>query len=469
MLGEAFSAIGTAFSSRFVLGQFFPLFVVLTSNLLLACLYIWGLEPSLAYAKDHLQIASLTTAIGLVATVSCAIAFTISPLVNALERVLEGDIFRGKTRAQMLADLVTKVKDESGDVKARRDAEAKTNRVCKETAEAILPLRKAKVEPPAEKPGRLQAALAWLEGTLLEGAFKQGDVAGTSTPAAPAPPLSDEEKKEGKAKTATAAQDVKLLENAQADLENAIWDATIASNPLWTDIQKLMQTFVACMTAANASVLALREPGALAKKYDITIASFASTQQRAKTLVALQHSVAKNKFEQNFNVLNPKPTRFGNLRAALESYPRRAFGVDYDFLWPRILLVIGKDDPNGGLLDQRRAQLDFTLLMMLLTGLSFAAWIVGLSFTDRNLWRFFSVLIAAPVAIWLFYEIAIAAQRSFTELAKGCFDRYRFDLLTALHVPAPKDDADERDLWNRVAGLSAGFRLNGALKLDGKP
>jgi hypothetical protein len=466
MLGEAFSAIGTAFSSRFVLGQFFPLFVVLTANLLLVCLYIWGFEPSLAYAKDHLQIASLTTAIGLVATVSCAIAFTISPLVNALERVLEGDIFRGKTRAQMLADLVAKVKAKSGAVKACRDAEAKTNRVCKETADAIMPLRKAKVEPPAEKPGPLHAALAWLEGTLLGGEPKKGD--GAETPA-PAPPLTDEEKKEEEAKTAIAHQDVKLLEKAQADLENAIWDATIASNPLWADIQKLMQTFVACMVTANKSVLALREPGALAKKYDITIASFASTQQRARTLVALQHSVAKSKFEQNFDVLNPKPTRFGNLRAALESYPRRAFGVDYDFLWPRILLVIGKDDPNGGLLDQRRAQLDFTLLMMLLTGLSFAAWIVGLSFTDRNLWRFFSVVIAAPVAIGLFNEIAIAAQRSFTELAKGCFDCYRFDLLTTLHVPPPKDDADERDLWNRVAGLSAGFRLNGALKLDGKP
>jgi hypothetical protein len=59
---------------------------------------------------------------------------------------------------------------------------------------------------------------------------------------------------------------------------------------------------------------------------------------------------------------------------------------------------------------------------------------------------------------FLFYTIALAAQRSLTETAKAAFDRYRFALLKALNAPLPKNDVAERETWRQLAGLAAGYR-----------
>ena len=444
MLGEAFSAVGTAFSSRFLLGQFFPVFIFLAANLLLACVYIWGIEPSLTYAKDHLQIASLTTVTGLVATIACAVAFTIAPLVGALE----GAFFVGKLRERLLTDVTNSAAATKQVVDGRRSDQVLVNQTCDATRLAIPPLAQPIIAaPPAapdpHPPSGLFSWRPWLRHVDRQSA--------AATPQPPDPA-------DIAANTEAARVALNDLKNQQRTLDDLIDDESRSRKPDWKNVCAQMTVVITAMTTAQAALSAIDATPGDRKTYSVLQTDFIGSQERAKKRVARQFSEVASEHLLDVDPDNLKPTRFGNLKAALEAYPVRVYSVDFDYLWPRLLLVIAKDDPNSGLLDQRRAQLDFTLLAMLLVMIAFIGWLIGLLATDDVIWRFPIVAAAAPVTMWLFYEIALAAQRSFTELAKGFFDRYRFALLKVMHATLPVDPDAERLLWKNLAGAAAGYR-----------
>jgi len=90
MLETAFTQLNNYFSPRFVLSQFLSVFTVVSVNLLLGALYNLGWAASLSYVMDTLKIGDVATAVAVVASLSAVIAFTLTPLVNALQRILEG-------------------------------------------------------------------------------------------------------------------------------------------------------------------------------------------------------------------------------------------------------------------------------------------------------------------------------------------------------------------------------------------
>ena len=155
----------------------------------------------------------------------------------------------------------------------------------------------------------------------------------------------------------------------------------------------------------------------------------------------------------------------------LRGYPRRfrdRFGDDlraqFRHTTPSFTAAIAalKDLGRAGLgarLDDARTQLDYALVAMLLAMLSCAAWLVLLVLTDTSWLRFLLVAFAAWLGFHLFYRVALEAQRTVTETMKAMLDRYRWDVLEALHVAVPADSAAERALWQRLQSVSASVRL----------
>lgn len=450
MLDTAFTAIGSNFPSRFLLGQFFPVFAVLVVNVLLACLYFWGWEASLETVAETLKIEDLATAVGILAFAASVIAFTLSPLLNALRRLLEGDLIPEAVRAKLVASneaWASELETEIDEI-TRYAIRLRQQRDASEAA--LSKPRPAPAPPPEAEPAPDPVArvIGWLVDLIPFGrkAPVEPAVPAPSPPAVPAP--------------APPAFDLTAAAAALDALEKSLRDADVASVRSRWDAKVGEEVFVRVVAAKEALIALKPSVGAadvarFEGLYDRLVDAFGEAIPVAARLL----SDRKSAFRLTYVASDPRPTRFGNVVAALEHYPLSVYGVGYDYLWPRIQLVFEKDDTNAARLDDARTQLDYALVAMLLAMLSCAAWLILLVLTDTSWLRFLLVAFAAWLGFHLFYRVALEAQRTVTETMKAMLDRYRWDVLKALHVAVPADSTAERNLWQRLQSVSASVRL----------
>lgn len=155
-----------------------------------------------------------------------------------------------------------------------------------------------------------------------------------------------------------------------------------------------------------------------------------------------------------------RPTLFGNVLAAAEDSAGAAYGFDAVIAWPRLYMVLG--ETTRRVIDDRRNQLDLAARMTV-TGMVMTVVAAAL-LADSGWWIFLAL---APAAVAVFsYMAAVAGALTFGEAMHAAFDLHRFDLLDALRMPRPADNAAERDtnaelcrLWRReVQRISAVYR-----------
>ncbi|GAA4360551.1 hypothetical protein [Angustibacter luteus] len=146
------------------------------------------------------------------------------------------------------------------------------------------------------------------------------------------------------------------------------------------------------------------------------------------------------------------PTALGNALRAAERSAGRRYGLDAVVLWPRLYPIV--PPAQRAVVEDRRDQLDLTARM--------CATFAGVAVvTAALLWRYplwwllpLGVLALSVLA----YRSAVAAALSYGEALHVTFDLYRFDLLAALHLPLPADNAAERQqnkalsTWLRQGG-----------------
>lgn len=460
MLDSAFTAIGSNFSSRFLLGQFFPVFAVLVVNLLLGCLYFQGWNASLAAVTDTIKIADLATGVGIVAFAACVIAFTLAPMLNALRRLLEGDLLPEFVRTRLIRaneewagelqieiDEITRYGTE---LKKKRDAAAKA---------LLTPKSPPPVaESPAPVPlweeilGRVASLLHLRRGDHKDATAATRQAAAPAQQAAPATAAAQV--------TGAGSTDSKPASDALDCLETNLRKAEIASVRTRWDAA-VGEAALISLDVAHREMVDLKT--ALGSVSDGTFGRlhrrFIALMDEAIPVAARLQSDRKSALRQLYVASDPRPTRFGNLAAALEHYPLAVYGAGYDYLWPRIQLVVDKEDPKSTLLTEPRIQLDYALVALLLAMLSCLAWLGILIATDTNWLRFLLVGLGTYFGFHLFYRVALEAQRNVTESVKSIFDRYRWDLLKELHVAPPADSEAERKLWPRLQSVSAGIKL----------
>jgi hypothetical protein len=178
---------------------------------------------------------------------------------------------------------------------------------------------------------------------------------------------------------------------------------------------------------------------------------FLHRRQRRKWLAAQQSSVPLDLAEkghaataawalrQNYppedKVL---PTRLGNVLRAAEDRAGRRYGLDAVAIWPRLYPLLG--EKLAMTIADQRDQLDLSARFCAVFFL--AAIAAGTILFRHGAWLL--VPGAALLLAWLSYRAAIAAAIVYGESIEAAFDLYRFDLLTALHLPLPCDRATER-------------------------
>lgn len=149
-----------------------------------------------------------------------------------------------------------------------------------------------------------------------------------------------------------------------------------------------------------------------------------------------------------------KATDVANARELSEIYSQRVYGVGFDYLWPRVQIVIPDKDPALDQIQSARAVLEFAVLSLILMVALLVIWLPVLAVKDTNPWGFLILGIGGPIALGFFYRIVVAAQTGLGELAQVIIDRFRFDLLKALHIKQPPTLAAEREVWALLADVA---------------
>lgn len=158
--------------------------------------------------------------------------------------------------------------------------------------------------------------------------------------------------------------------------------------------------------------------------------------------------------ERLFGERELAPTRLGNDAAALRSYCLTRYGIEFDFFWPRFLLVVQKDAKLSDSLAMAKIQLDFSILTLTLTMATVVGWSVFLLFEGRSLWTALAVIGLGPPVAYGWLGIVHASYSGFAETVRSAIDLHRFELLAALRHPLPASTDEEKDAWAAVSRLS---------------
>ena len=149
-------------------------------------------------------------------------------------------------------------------------------------------------------------------------------------------------------------------------------------------------------------------------------------------------------------------TELANLVEIQREYGLDRFGLDSELFWLRMLKLAQADKDFYPLLDDAKTQLDFAVAVTVLLGLTVLIWLPLSLLFATSVWPYLLVTGLCLPAVVIFYRIVIQAYITYAEIMRAALDLYRFDVLKALHIPLPKDLAEEQDTWRKLARLAAG-------------
>src|SRR5262249_48669580 len=127
-------------------------------------------------------------------------------------------------------------------------------------------------------------------------------------------------------------------------------------------------------------------------------------QTRVRVAGALQH---------------PRATLVGDAVFVVERYARDVYQADFDFLWPRLLVMMkaGKaDDPMLDAVEAARSKVDFAVLSLFLAVSIPAVWLPTLLVRGGPAWLFLLIGAATPPVLAFFYELVFEGQLAFGEV-----------------------------------------------------
>jgi len=132
------------------------------------------------------------------------------------------------------------------------------------------------------------------------------------------------------------------------------------------------------------------------------------------------------------------PTALGNALRAAEDSAGQRYGLETVVVWPVLYTVLSPSVRE--VVDDQRDQLDVAVrlsLMMFLCAVASAAMVWRYPY-----WLIGCVSVSLCGAL-LAYRAAVVAAEGYGVMIGVAFERHRFDLLTALHLPLPADSAAE--------------------------
>lgn len=149
---------------------------------------------------------------------------------------------------------------------------------------------------------------------------------------------------------------------------------------------------------------------------------------------------------------NPMATSIGDARLVAERYSSEVYGVDFSFLWPRLLAAVRtlKDDPMLSAIETARSTVDFAVMCVLLTVTLPLVWFPAILYLGEPAWMFLVIGAATPLGLRFFLSLAFEGQLAFGDVIKTAIDQHRFLVLKTLRQPEPQSRSEERRLWQRI-------------------
>jgi hypothetical protein len=149
-------------------------------------------------------------------------------------------------------------------------------------------------------------------------------------------------------------------------------------------------------------------------------------------------------------IRNLGPTRMANLSGAHREYGARRYNLDIEFFWIRLLKVLREDSEFLPILEEAKTQLDYSVSMTFLIGLTGFVWSLISYFTISGIYSFLCISLAGFLLMDLFYTISLQNYRAFVEVVRSAIDLHRFELLKALHIALPANSNEEKNLWAKI-------------------
>lgn len=150
-----------------------------------------------------------------------------------------------------------------------------------------------------------------------------------------------------------------------------------------------------------------------------------------------------------------RPTRIGDTRQATEAYCETVYKVDFDYLWPRIqMLVLAKTDDFATRLGDAEARLNFAVLTLALMASVPLVWFPVILSFQLSLWLFLGVAVVSPILMLFLREMVVQSQNMLGSLVRVAVDKYRLRVLTEIaHQPMPNTLEEERRLWEALMAV----------------
>lgn len=413
MLQTALGTLTGFFSRTFIVGHFFPALIAVVVNGFFVALASKGLQGSLGYLRGDLKVGDMATVVGIAALLAAALAFSLAPMIQAFRRALEGDVLFGWLRKTMIKQR----KKVSEPVIVSRDGariyaaqvaalqEQSVDRFAKAIrlgSRSTVQLGEAGVKAAEDAVAAARRAVQQVSDDWLSADYKpaRGDAA-------------------------TAA-----LKHAVGAVEAALRRKGTAQGAVAERRQKAHEALVALLLAAVATARSI--------------------------LVGLEGRIDTYMLSED-----PQPTRLGNLTAELHAHCRTVYGAGFEYLWPRIRTVQADQGDKFEPVEQAQTQLTFALGMLLLELLSGAAWLAWLAWHHNRPFAIAAAGAGVPLLAVFFYRVVLESQRTLIEAIKAAIDRYRFQLLDALHVAKPADYAAEVQTWKTLEQMASGYLSGG--------
>jgi hypothetical protein len=157
----------------------------------------------------------------------------------------------------------------------------------------------------------------------------------------------------------------------------------------------------------------------------------------------------------------PRATLVGDARMVVERYPFDVYKVDFEFLWPRLLVAMKArkaDDPMLEQIEMARAKVDFAVLSLVLASTIPLVWLPVILQRAGSPWLFLGIGVATPLVLAFFYRLVFESQLAVGDMVKPVIDDSRFLVLKMLRQAEPASRSEECQLWRRIALAEADVR-----------
>lgn len=209
---------------------------------------------------------------------------------------------------------------------------------------------------------------------------------------------------------------------------------------------------IIAMLAANAPNPGQAPAAALAAETNQACDDFEDLLSKAATEADYRLEITQKRNRVLGALENPMATAIGDARSVTQGYSKETYGVDFDFLWPRLLAAIKaakKEDPMLDAIDSARSTVDFAIMCLMLS-VSLPLWLIMILYLGGPAWAFLATGAAIPFIVAFFYALVFEGQLAFGDVIRTAIDQHRFLVLNMLRQPEPRSRSEERRLWARI-------------------